>query len=146
MPDPISSTSSAPNSSHYDPSECDPTRASCAPPPAPKQITLEPMVIEGRPPRSAPACERELKVAALGCSLGAASLVALALGKTSVLALPGLVSLVKEAASCAKLISDYELCKSDGAARIADANRCEADGGTAVAGVERNEVVCLEQP
>ncbi|HEY6080133.1 MAG TPA: hypothetical protein VIW29_15070 [Polyangiaceae bacterium] len=143
MPEPVSSPTRAPNSSQYDPAECDPTRASCAAP----VLTLEPVVIEGRPPRAAPSCEREHEAAALGCGLGAAALVVSTLGKTSILDVPRVVvSALREGAGCARLITAYDQCKEEGAARIAAANQCQADGGIAVAGVEKNEVVCLRQP
>ncbi|HEY6081003.1 MAG TPA: hypothetical protein VIW29_19445, partial [Polyangiaceae bacterium] len=122
MPEPVSSPSRAPNSSQYDPAECDPTRASCAAPAAPPVLTLEPVVIEGRPPRAAPSCEREHKAAALGCSLGTAALVASTIGKTSPTELPRVViSALREGIGCARLIADYDQCKADGAVRIAAA-------------------------
>ena len=114
--------------------------------PASTPITLETIVIEGRPPRVAPTCEGKLQSAVLSCSLGAASLVASVLGSAGGLSLGTFLRAVKEGLSCARVITEYSECKEEGAARTAAANRCEADGGVAVAGVEKSEVVCLQQP
>ncbi len=137
MPDPVSSS---PNRSVYDPSQCDPSLASCAEPPKPNVVTIPDVVIEGHVPRKPPGCEQQKYGAVVGCILSAAEIaVSASDGMTK-----GIVTGLKEGFACGKLVAEYLTCKREGEERTAAANRCEAAGGTAVSGVEKNEIVCLK--
>jgi hypothetical protein len=137
MPDPVSGS---PNRSVYDPSQCDPSLASCAEPPKPNVVTIPDVVIEGHVPRRPPSCEQQQSGAIVGCILGAVDIAMSAHGGIG----NALSSSLKEGFSCGKLVAEYFNCKQEGEARTAVANGCEADGGTALAGVEKNEIVCLK--
>lgn len=156
MPEPISGPVAQ---SVYEPSsggECDPSVASCGPEPAPRVLTLEPIVIDGSAGKNAlvaaydrgshqpPRCESEKNAALLTCGAAIASGVSMALSAPTgfgllVAAASGGIALAR----CGQTVDDYQSCLDEGAARAAAANLCEERGGLPVRGIEDAEVICL---
>lgn len=152
MPEPIQSNA---NSSSYGPSltdSCDPTVASCGPPPAasPNVVTIEPVVVEGDAGRQAllqqydaDRCRNLGGEAVFACA--ATPFVALAGGasaSTGVGFAAGVAMTVYAAEECARLISAYDDCVEQNRSYREAAAGCEAKDGVPYTSANPNEIIC----
>jgi hypothetical protein len=137
MPDPIQSSG---NSSVYDPNACDPSNASCVPPPAPasQAVTIEPVVIEGDAGRQAllqkydaDRCRNELGDATIACAM---------VGATA--AGGGPVGAFLGAVNCARVIAAYDDCVAQNRSYREASDSCEARGGLPLMSARPNEIIC----
>lgn len=159
MPEPINSSG---NSSVHDPTSemslvdgCDPSAATCGPPPvASNVVTLDPVVVEGDPGvqallrrHAADQCLSEKGNAVLSCSVAVlAATKAVVTASTGVgwpvAVLEGSIAALN-AANCARVVVAYQDCVDKHEARAQAAVTCEADGGSLVVNERADELVCL---